>query len=141
MGSRPRNSNGRPAASLQSHKTKRAPKRPKQSAQVRQTSLIDVCDALATICATVDVAASALAKDENEALSVNAAQVLLEHVYEPLSEQTATIEAHAKYRQVEPLLCPNRRGKPGTNSFRKGKLHQHNRWKERRKPLNPRNRL
>jgi hypothetical protein len=62
-----------------------------------QTSLVAVVDSISTICATVDVAASALAKDENETLAVNAGQVLLEHVYEPLEHQRKLIEAHCKY--------------------------------------------
>lgn len=63
-----------------------------------QTNLVGVIDSIATICATVDVAASALAKDENETLAVNAGQVLLEHVYEPLEQQRKLIEAHCKYK-------------------------------------------
>ena len=69
--------------------------------RIPQTSLVEVTDALSTICATVDVAASALAKDENEQLGINAGQVLLEHVYEPLEKQRAIIEAHSKYRARE----------------------------------------
>lgn len=77
-----------------------------------QTSLVHVSDALATICATVDVAASALTKDENETLAINAGQVLLEHVYEPLWKQKAVIEAHAKHRSLAALATPHRDRKP-----------------------------
>ncbi len=109
----------------------------KKPLRVPQTPLIDVADALATICATVDVAASALAREENEALAGNAAQVLLEHVYEPLAKQREAIEAHAKFRHVEPLLRPKRRKKHAPNGSRKGKRRQRNRWKDRQKAKKP----
>jgi len=112
MGSRPHSSSGRSAAPLQTRKTRRPPKRRTQTARGQQTSLIDISDALATICATVNVAAAALSKDENEALATNAGQVLHEHVYEPLSKQRHVIEAHAQDRHAGRLTRarPKRKG-------------------------------
>ena len=90
MGSRPRNSTGRPAASLQSRKTKRAAKRTRQSRRVPQTSLIDVQDALSTVVATVDIASSALGAEDCP-LGRNACQVLFEHVQQPIEKQIHVI--------------------------------------------------
>ena len=111
MGSATRHSTGRSAATLHARKNKRSATRRKAAARMPESSLVDVSDALATICATVDVTASALAKDENEALSTNAGQVLFEHVYEPLERQRAIIEAHSKCRNLEHSAGPRRRSK------------------------------
>jgi hypothetical protein len=108
MGSAARHSSGRSAALLHARKNKRGATRRKAAARIPESSLVDVSDALATICATVDVAASALAKDESEALSTNAGQVLFEHVYEPLERQRAIIEAHSKCRSIERSARPRR---------------------------------